>query len=159
MVVARRITRVTSIAGRRRALRILAALAATGTPLARGKTAPPFSPGSRSQGLRGRRMSELIGSNGWAGAPSDVQMRAMGISWGRGSVGPGQADGPEDVMRIDKTSSAFDAELPPALTANDRNGIGSLLLLGYTRDGTRPCRATATRRRWMWTCGNGTSKP
>jgi len=126
--------RVTHVAGRRRALRRLSALAGAVIALARGNTALALAPGSRSQGVRGRRMTELIGSNGWAGAPRDVQMwRAMGISWGRGSVGPGQADGPHDVMRIDKTSSAFDADLPPALIANDRNGIGSLLQLGYTQ--------------------------
>ncbi|MFL9867938.1 hypothetical protein PQR67_27505 [Paraburkholderia fungorum] len=133
MSVTRRINRVTSLAGRRRALRLLAALAAAGSPLARGKTAASFTAESRLPGERGRRMTELIGSNGWAGAASDVQMwRAMGISWGRDSVGPGQRDGPQDVMRIDKTSSAFDSDLPPALIANDRNGIGSLLQLGYT---------------------------
>ncbi|OAJ61713.1 hypothetical protein A6V36_23465 [Paraburkholderia ginsengiterrae] len=129
----RRRDRFTSIAGRRRALRALAALAGAWTPLARSKTAPSLTPESRFPGGRGRRIAELIGANGWAGAAGDVQMwRAMGISWGRGSVGPGQPDGPQDVMRIDKTSSAFDSDLPPALIANDRHGIGSLLQLGYT---------------------------
>ncbi|MFM0340768.1 hypothetical protein [Paraburkholderia fungorum] len=133
MFVARRKHRVMSIAARRRALRTLAALAGAAMPLARGKTASALTPESGSAGDRGRRITELIGSNGWAGAPGDVQMwRAMGISWGRSSVGPGQPDGPEDVMRIDKTSSAFDSDLPPALIANQRNGIGSLLQLGYT---------------------------
>ncbi|RKE37017.1 hypothetical protein B0G76_3244 [Paraburkholderia sp. BL23I1N1] len=133
MFVARRMDRVSSVAGRRRALRTLAALAGAVIPLASSKTALSLTSESRSLSVRGRRMTELIGSNGWAGAASDVQMwRAMGISWGRGSVGPGQPDGPQDVMRIDKTSSAFDSELPPALIANDRNGIGSLLQLGYT---------------------------
>ncbi|WP_434111009.1 hypothetical protein [Paraburkholderia caffeinilytica] len=125
--------RVSRVAGRRRALRTLAALAGAVIPLTASRTALSLTHESRSLSARGRRMTELIGSNGWAGAASDVQMwRAMGISWGRGSVGPGQPDGPQDVMRIDKTSSAFDSELPPALIANDRNGIGSLLQLGYT---------------------------
>jgi hypothetical protein len=122
-----------SVISRRRALRILAAVAGTVTPLARGQTALSSMPESRSPRVRGRRISELIGSNGWAGAPSDVEMwRAMGISWGRDSVGPGQSHGPDDAMHIEKTSSAFDSDLTPALLANSRNGIASLLLLGYT---------------------------
>lgn len=133
MFVARRKDRVIGAAARRRTLRALAALAGAVIPLARGKTAPSLTPESQLQGVRGRRITELIGSNGWAGAASDVQMwRAMGISWGRSSVGPGQPGGPHDTMRIDKTSSAFDSDLPPALIANNRNGIGSLLQLGYT---------------------------
>lgn len=133
MFMLRRINRIVSVAGRRRVLRTLAALAGTVMSLARGKTALSPTVESRSQGVRGRRITELIGSNGWAGAPSDVAMwRAMGISWARGSVGPGQRDGRDEVMRIDKTSPVFDSDLPPALIANNRNGIGSLLLLGYT---------------------------
>lgn len=124
-----------SVISRRRALHILAAAAGSTIPLARGQTALSSMREPQSQRMRGRRISELIGSNGWAGAPGDVEMwRAMGISWGRDSVGPGQSAGPDDAMRIDKTGAAFDNDLTPALLANNRNGIASLLLLGYTPD-------------------------
>ncbi|SMG59900.1 hypothetical protein SAMN06265784_114116 [Paraburkholderia susongensis] len=78
-------------------------------------------------------MTDLIGTNGWAGSAADIEMwRAMGISWGRGSVGPGQPDGPSETMRVDRTGVAFDSDLQSVLVRNERNGIGSLLLLGYT---------------------------
>nr|WKF61683.1 hypothetical protein HUO10_006215 [Paraburkholderia busanensis] len=136
MFAGQRIDTLAHFAGRRRILRLLAACAGMATPLARARTALSLSagaPGTQAHGMHERRITQLIGSNGWAGAPDDVEMwRAMGISWGRGSVGPGQPHSPLDVMRVDKTSSAFDADLPPALLANKRNGIGSLLQLGYT---------------------------
>ncbi|MCC8396186.1 hypothetical protein LJ656_26715 [Paraburkholderia sp. MMS20-SJTR3] len=123
-------------AGRRRALRALAALAAGGVlPLTR--SAPAYALAQNAQPPRAaagaRMMTDLIGTNGWAGSPTDFEMwRAMGISWGRGSVGPGQPDRRGENMRIDKTGSAFDSDLPSVLIRNERNGIGSLLLLGYT---------------------------
>jgi hypothetical protein len=133
MFVGRRLVRVSNGAGRRRALRILAALAGAAIPLARGKTALTTISGARPLNARARTITDLIGTNGWAGSASDFQMwRAMGISWGRGSVGPGQPDRPGEAMRIDRTGSAFDGDLPSVLIQNDRNGIGSLLLLGYT---------------------------
>jgi hypothetical protein len=65
--------------------------------------------------------------------PADVAMwKAMGIRWGRDSVGPGQRNAPDDPVRVDKTGAAFDHDLPPVIVQNNRNGIGSLLLLGYT---------------------------
>jgi hypothetical protein len=122
-----------TVAGRRRALRILAALAGATIPLARGKTSLTLLPESQSPDASARKITDLIGSNGWPGSASDIQMwRAMGISWGRDSVGPGQPDRPEEAMRIDRTGSAFDGDLPSVLIRNDRNGIGSLLILGYT---------------------------
>ena len=80
-----------------------------------------------------RLMTDLIGTNGWAGSAADIQMwKAMGISWGRGEVGPGQPDRAGEAMRIDKTSPAYDSDLQPVLIRNERNGISSLLLLGFT---------------------------
>ncbi|MFM0136260.1 hypothetical protein [Caballeronia grimmiae] len=80
-----------------------------------------------------RRMSDLIGSNGWAGSPSDICMwKEMGISWGRNSVGPGQPNSPDDMMNVSKTSSAFDVDLAGAILRNNQNGIRSLLYLGFT---------------------------
>lgn len=118
---------------RRRALRTLAALAGAASPLGRGGIALAATSGASAQQKQGRRISQLIGTNGWATADSDVQMwRAMGISWGRDSVGPGQPNGPDDPMIIDKTGPRFDHDLIPALVSNQRNGINSLLILGYT---------------------------
>jgi hypothetical protein len=78
-------------------------------------------------------MSDLIGSNGWAGSPSDICMwKEMGISWGRNSVGPGQPNSPNDAMNVTKTSSAFDSDLASAILRNNQNGIHSLLYLGFT---------------------------
>ncbi|WP_408121139.1 hypothetical protein [Caballeronia grimmiae] len=78
-------------------------------------------------------MSDLIGSNGWAGSPSDICMwREMGISWGRDSVGPGQRNSPRDAIDVSKTGPGFDVDLPSCIRRNNENGIRSLLLLGYT---------------------------
>lgn len=133
MSVRNRMVKVTNSAGRRRALRVLAALAGAAIPLTKGTGAFASTPKSQALNARSRRITDLIGTNGWAGSAGDLQMwRAMGISWGRGSVGPGQPDGPEEAMRIDRTGSAFDGDLPTVLIQNDRNGIGSLLILGYT---------------------------
>lgn len=75
----------------------------------------------------------MIGSNGWAGSDSDVAMwQKMGISWARGPVGPGQAHGAMDVMRVDKTGNGSDVDLPSLIIHNNRKGIRTLLLLGYT---------------------------
>ena len=80
-----------------------------------------------------RRMAQLIGANGWPMTAADVAMwKAMGLSWGRDSVGPGQRNSPDDAVEVDKTGAAFDHDLPPVIVQNRRNGIGSLLLLGYT---------------------------
>jgi len=128
--------RIRKSVGRRRALGTIAALFGAAIPLARGKTSSsagtvPQAGSSGSTG--GRRITDLIGSNGWAGASNDVEMwRQMGITWGRDSVGPGQPDSPTEPMRVDKTGSQFDNDLPSALLLNNRNGIKSLLLLGYT---------------------------
>ncbi|MBW9102425.1 hypothetical protein [Paraburkholderia phenoliruptrix] len=120
-------------AGRRRALRTLAALVSAAIPLAYGKTSPSSGTGTQGRSSGGRRITDMIGANGWAGASRDVEMwRQMGISWGRDSVGPGQPDSPTEPVRVDKTGSQFDNDLAPALLLNNRNGIKSLLLLGYT---------------------------
>ncbi|MGF6855310.1 hypothetical protein OKW29_004197 [Paraburkholderia sp. CI3] len=126
--------RMKTRAGRRCALRTLAALAAgAAAPLSTLRPALALVPDPAPANARARMMTDLIGTNGWAGSAADIEMwRAMGISWGRDTVGPGQPDRPGEAMRIDKTSSAFDIDLPPALLRNERNGIGSLLMLGYT---------------------------
>jgi|GEM_PF-738826 len=124
--------RVKTRAGRRRALRLLAALAAeAAVPLS--YFAPARAVTRDAPPPRARMITDLIGTNGWAGSSADIEMwRAMGISWGRGSVGPGQPDRRGETMRIDRTGSAFDGDLPSVLIRNERNGINSLLLLGYT---------------------------
>lgn len=133
MFVGRFMHRTISRAGRRRALRTLAALAGATLQLAHGKTTPSALPAPGVRETRGRRITEMIGTNGWAGTASDVEMwREMGISWGRGSVGPGQSDMHGGAVHVNKTGSQFDSDLPSVVIRNNRNGIGSLLLLGYT---------------------------
>ncbi|MGF6288636.1 hypothetical protein [Paraburkholderia youngii] len=126
--------RMKTRAGRRRALRTLAALAAgAAAPLSDIRPALALVQDPAHARARGRMMSDLIGVNGWAGSVADIEMwRAMGISWGRDTVGPGQPDRRGEPMRIDKTSSAYDVDLPSRLLRNERNGIGSLLMLGFT---------------------------
>lgn len=73
----------------------------------------------------------MIGVNGWAGSAADLQMwHEMGITWGRESVGPGQPERTGQIG-VDKTM-AVNADLPPIIMRNNRNGIHSLLLLAYT---------------------------
>ncbi len=75
----------------------------------------------------------MIGTNGWPGSAADIEMwHKMGISWGRGSVGPGQPDAPTQPMRVDKTGNRYDSDLPSVVLRNNQNGIRSLLFLGYT---------------------------
>jgi hypothetical protein len=92
------------------------------------------SAGSSAAGSRApRRITDLIGANGWPGSPADIAMwQKMGISWGRGSVGPGQPDSSTQPMRVDKTGNSYDSDLPSAILRNNQNGIRSLLFLGYT---------------------------
>jgi hypothetical protein len=133
MIVGRLRHQANSRAGRRRALRALAALAGATVQLGHAKSAPSTSAVPGAENARGRRITELIGTNGWVGSSNDVEMwREMGISWGRGTVGPGQPAEHSEAMHINKTSSQFDSDLPSALIRNGRNGIGSLLLLGFT---------------------------
>jgi hypothetical protein len=96
---------------------------------AKAAVAPAASPaGNRAA----RRITDLMGTNGWPGSADDIEMwRKMGISWGRGSVGPGQTDGPTDPMRVDGTGNRYDSDLPAVVLRNNRNGIRSLLFLGY----------------------------
>jgi hypothetical protein len=75
----------------------------------------------------------MIGTNGWPGSAADIDMwHKMGISWGRGSVGPGQPDAPTEPMRVDRTGNRYDSDLPSVVVRNNQNGIRSLLFLGYT---------------------------
>lgn len=118
---------------RRRAL--LAALAASGVMPSMDALAAQSRFVRRAGASSGgeRRITQLIGANGWAESASNIAMwKEMGISWGRDSVGPGQRNSPDDPVRVDKTGAAFDHDLPPAILQNNRNGIHSLLLLGYT---------------------------
>ncbi|CAB3776361.1 hypothetical protein LMG28614_00199 [Paraburkholderia ultramafica] len=119
--------------GRRRALQTLTALAAATLPAAHAKTAPSAQGAPAAPLSGGRRITELIGTNGWAGSASDLEMwHEMGITWGRDAVGPGQLNVRSDSMLVNKTGVAYDMDLPPVVIRNNRNGIGSLLLLAYT---------------------------
>ncbi|WP_345815109.1 hypothetical protein AAGS40_22585 [Paraburkholderia sp. PREW-6R] len=116
---------------RRRALQTLTALAAAGVQVAHGASASAPAPQASRAG--GRRITELIGANGWALAPSDLEMwHEMGITWGRDVVGPGQLSKQSDSVHVNKTGTHYDADLAPIVISNNRNGIGSLLLLAYT---------------------------
>jgi hypothetical protein len=116
---------------RRRAL--LVAMAAAGAASSVGASPASMRRVASAPGGGTRRISQLIGANGWPVTPADIDMwKAMGITWGRDSVGPGQRHSPEDPVEVDKTGAAFDHDLPPAILQNNRNGIHSLLLLGYT---------------------------
>lgn len=114
-------------AGRRRVLRMLAALA--------GATLHPAlarSTGSSPRPAGGRRITDMIGSNGWPGSTDDIAVwHEMGLTWGRDVVGPGQPHSSNDPMRVDKTMPV-NTDLPPILIRNNKNGIRSLLLLAYT---------------------------
>jgi hypothetical protein len=113
-------------AGRRRALQLLAALTST--------TLYPtlaLSKGKSSGATGGRKITEMIGANGWPLSASDIEMwHEMGITWGRDVVGPGQVTSTSP-MRVDKTMPV-NTDLPPILIRNNQNGIRSLLLLAYT---------------------------
>ncbi|RDU97321.1 hypothetical protein [Trinickia dinghuensis] len=119
---------------RRRAL--LAAMAAAGAASSVSASAASAANALRKASAPGggeRRINQLIGANGWPMTPENVAMwKAMGLTWGRDSVGPGQRHSPDDPVEVDKTGAAFDHDLPPAILLNNRNGIHSLLLLGYT---------------------------
>ena len=116
---------------RRRVL--LAAMGAVGAMSSVGASAARGVRRASAGSSGERRMTQLIGANGWPVTSADIAMwKAMGISWGRDSVGPGQRNSPDDAVEVDKTGAAFDHELPPLILQNNRNGIHSLLLLGYT---------------------------
>lgn len=133
MFAGKRMLRTGDVTGRRQALRRLAALAGATLQLVQAKSLFAAPPDSGSHAAPGRRITDMIGTNGWPGSADDIRMwREMGISWGRGSVGPGQPDSPGEPMRVDKTGARFDSDLPSVVIRNNRNGIGSLLLLGYT---------------------------
>jgi hypothetical protein len=116
-------------AGRRRALHLLAAIA--------GAALDPVLAASMGAGSgagpsgTGRKITDMIGVNGWAGTASDIAMwHEMGITWGRDVVGPEQPNSAMDPLRVDKTMS--NADLPSIIIRNNKNGIRSLLLLAYT---------------------------
>ncbi|WP_233855568.1 hypothetical protein [Paraburkholderia sp. HD33-4] len=118
---------------RRLALQTLAALGwATLTGLPSGNAAASTQTGSASKTAK-RRITDLIGTNGWASSARDIAMwKEMGIRWARGPVGPGQDHGASDPMRVDKTGNGNGSDLPPIIIQNNSNGIHSLLLLAYT---------------------------
>lgn len=119
--------------GRRRVLLSIAALAGTLIPGLSSAAAPPVA-ASATQAVAGRRkITELIGSVGWPESEDDVRMwKNMGLTWGRDSVGPGFSPPPIHSLKIDMTGPGYDNELAPILLRNNRNGIHSLLMLGYT---------------------------
>lgn len=119
--------------GRRRALITLAAFAGTTLECAAAESNLPRVRPQASAISGSRRITHLIGANGWPSSDSDVAMwHDMGIEWGRDSVGPGQARSTDDPMVIDRTGPTFAGDLPSILRRAGRNGIKSLLLLGYT---------------------------
>jgi hypothetical protein len=78
------------------------------------------------------RITDLMGSNGWPPSDDDVAVwKRMGLKWGRDSAGPGQADSPDSPMDVSK-SGAGDVDLASVILRNNRNGIKSLIYLGYT---------------------------
>ncbi|WP_244831381.1 hypothetical protein [Caballeronia sp. TF1N1] len=80
-----------------------------------------------------RRITDLIGSNGFPQTPTDICMwREMGLTWGRDSVGPGQPNSSSDAMNVSKTSPGFDVDLSSCISRNNQNGVHTLLYLGYT---------------------------
>lgn len=116
---------------RRRAM--LAAMAAAGATSSVCASAAQAVRAVSASGRGERRMTQLIGANGWPVTAANIAMwKEMGISWGRDSVGPGQPHSPDEPVEVDKTGAAFDHNLPQAIVQNNRNGIRSLLLLGYT---------------------------
>ena len=118
--------------GRRRVLISIAALAGTVIPGLNSAVVSPAA-ASTTQVGGGRRITQLIGSVGWPTSDEDISMwKSMGLSWGRDSVGPGFSPPPIHSLKIDMTSPAFDNELAPILLRNNRGGINSLLMLGYT---------------------------
>jgi len=101
--------------------------AASATPDAAPSTAPISAAKSAP------RMSELIGANGWPTSTDDFRFwQAMGLSWGRDSVGPGRSVSSSSPLDIDKTSPTYNADLPPVILGNNKHGIQSLIFLGYT---------------------------
>ncbi|MEX3958508.1 hypothetical protein [Trinickia sp. EG282A] len=119
--------------GRRSAVMTLAALAGVavggvpGFAATRAKEAKVAKQGRR-------KITQLIGSNGWPLSPKDVSVwQAMGLTWGRDSVGPGILPPlSDDKVEVDKTGAGFAFDLPAIIARNNRNGINSLLLLAYT---------------------------
>lgn len=114
---------------------LLALAAAAGTTIDIGLADAQSARNGRvaAAGSGERRITQMIGANGWPVTDADVAMwRNMGITWGRDSVGPGQRNSPDDPIEVDKTGPRFDSDLTSALLRNNRNGIKSLLLLGYT---------------------------
>ncbi|MFL6669168.1 hypothetical protein [Burkholderia ambifaria] len=90
------------------------------------------NPAPRTSPAR-HRITELIGANGWPGSDEDIPYwQRMGLRWGRDSVGPGQPGPHDGRIDIDRTGPSYGAELPPILLRNNRNGIKSLLFVGYT---------------------------
>ncbi|MEM5287895.1 hypothetical protein ACFQ3P_04950 [Paraburkholderia sabiae] len=117
---------------RRRVLTTLAALACAGLPPFRAHAANAAASGAAGSRAP-RRMTDLIGTNGWPSSAADIAMwKKMGISWGRGSVGPGQPDASTQPMSVDRTGNRFDSDLPSVVLRDNQNGIRSLLFLGYT---------------------------
>lgn len=115
-----------------RCARVAFALAALGGALQSTTTradtiaSPPGSPVRHT-------ITQLIGSNGWPTSDEDVRYwQRMGLAWGRDSVGPGQTGPHEDAMHIDRTGPSYGLDLPPIILRNNRNGIKSLLFVGYT---------------------------
>jgi hypothetical protein len=117
---------------RRRVLCAFAAFAGSALNVASATTGPPPKRVANSVSSV-RMLTQLIGANGGPGTDDDVLMwRNMGISWARDSIGPGQRYSVHSPMDVDKTGTAYDANLPASLALKKRGGIKTLLMLGYT---------------------------
>jgi hypothetical protein len=117
---------------RRRVLCTFAAFAGSALNVASATTGPQRTRVANTV-LGGRRITQLVGANGGPGTDDDVLMwQNMGISWARDSIGPGQRYSVHSPMDVDKTGSAYDANLPASLMIKKRGGIKTLLMLGYT---------------------------
>lgn len=87
--------------------------------------------GATRTSSNGRRITDLIGSNGWPSSEQDVIVwKYMGLRWGRDSAWP-EAKSPYSPLDVTK-SGPGNADLPSTILRNNRNGIRSLIYLGYT---------------------------
>lgn len=77
------------------------------------------------------KMTDLLGANGHPyNAHNVMQWQSMGLGWSRKEVGPGQPNSASDPMDVTKTSGGSD--LGPIVLENNKNGVRTLIMLGYT---------------------------
>jgi hypothetical protein len=92
----------------------------------------PAAPAATPPQSNQRRITDLMGSNGWPGSDDEIGVwKRMGLRWGRDSAGPGQANSPDSPMDVSKSGPGT-MDLARIILRNNRNGIKSLIYLGYT---------------------------